>query len=134
MIGGASARTASRARAVSNPVRTRSEVSDGSAQRQKSNERQVPIVGLERGVAPPRAPGLARDGLLRQEARGGDHREAAVRELLLLHQAELGRVLRLERERVEAEVVRVVARLERRLGLRLAGIVKLGEAKVDAVG
>merc|ERR1719487_2689972 len=98
--------------------------------------RDVRWRGSEAGVAPVRAPRLARDGLLRQEASGGDHREAAVRELLLLHQAELGRVLRLERERVEAEVTRVVARLERRLGLAdVLGVrvVELREAEVNAV-
>ena len=46
------------------------------------------------------------DRLLRKEAGGGDHPEASVRELLLLHQRELGRVLRGEAERVEAEVAR----------------------------
>ena len=50
------------------------------------------------------APGLARDGLLRHEAGGRQHAQAAVRELLLLHLAELGRVLRREAERVEADL------------------------------
>merc|ERR1719231_23074 len=60
-----------------------------------------------------RAPRGAGDGLLRHEAGGGEHAQAAVRELLLLHDAELGGVLRLEAERVEAEVARGVALLER---------------------
>ena len=42
----------------------------------------------EGGVAPVRAPCLAGDALLREEARGGDHRKAAVAELLLLHETE----------------------------------------------
>eukprot|EP00964_Phaeocystis_antarctica_P129070 scaffold92917_cov78-Phaeocystis_antarctica.AAC.2 len=58
---------------------------------------------LEGGVAPVRAPRLPTDSLLRQEAGGRDHRKAAVRELLLLHQTELVRVLRLEVERVEGQ-------------------------------
>merc|ERR1719263_1329257 len=54
---------------------------------------------LEGGVAPVRAPRLAADGLLGEEAGGRDHREAAVRELLLLHQPELLGVLRLMQEK-----------------------------------
>merc|ERR1719182_202055 len=103
-----------------------------SVQSERSRTRRARL--LAEVVAPRRTPGLAGDGLLRQEARGGDHRKTAVRELLLLHEAELGRVLRLEVERVEAKVTRVVARLERRLGLRRALLVELREAKVDAVG
>merc|ERR1719261_504689 len=80
-----------------------------------------------------RAPGVAGDGLLREEAGRGDHGEAAVRELLLLHQAELLRVLRLEVERVKAEVAGVVARAERGLGLELLAV-ELAEAEVDAEG
>merc|ERR1719247_2718977 len=82
---------------------------------------KVRAARLERRVAPVRAPRVAGDGLLREEARSGDHAEAAVRELLLLHDAELGGVLGLEAERVEAEVTGGVARaeaLERRLLLR----------------
>merc|ERR1719263_1859545 len=57
-------------------------------------------------------PRRLRHGLLREEARGGEHREPAVLQLLGLHLAEAGLVLGLEAERVEAEVARVVARLE----------------------
>merc|ERR1719201_907250 len=59
-----------------------------------------------------RAPRVAGDGLLRHEARRREHAQPAVRELLLLHDAELGRVLRREAERVEAEVARRVAGAE----------------------
>merc|ERR1719453_2808012 len=59
-----------------------------------------------------RAPRVAGDGLLRHEARRGEHAQPAVRELLLLHDAELGRVLRREAERVEAEVAGRVAGAE----------------------
>merc|ERR1711918_260918 len=65
--------------------------------------------GSQVGTAPVRAPCLVRDGLLREEAQARDHREAAVRELLLLHQTELGGVLRLEAQRVKAQVARVIA-------------------------
>merc|ERR1719324_982580 len=78
------------------------------------------------------APGLAGDGLLEEEAERGDHGEAAVRELLLLHLTELGGVLRLEVKRVEAEVAGVVARAEGGLGLELLAV-ELAEAEVDAV-
>ena len=64
---------------------------------------------VEKGMLPR----VARDGLLREEARGGDHAEAAVRELLLLHGAELGRVGRLEAERIEADVSGVIRVTER---------------------
>merc|ERR1719331_2456661 len=86
---------------------------------------------LEVGEAPVGAPRLVGDGLLREEARGGDHGEAAVRELLLLHQPELRRVGRLEVERVEVEVARVVAVAERLLG-RLRVRVELLPALGDA--
>merc|ERR1719478_1058508 len=86
---------------------------------------------LEGGVAPDRAPGLAGDGLLQQEGGGGEHGEAAVRELLLLHLAELGGVLGLEAERVEAEVARVVAGAEGGLRLELLAV-QLTEAGLDA--
>merc|ERR1719478_1962818 len=86
---------------------------------------------LEGGVAPDRAPGLAGDGLLQQEGGGGEHGEAAVRELLLLHLAELGGVLGLEAERVEAEVARVVAGAEGGLRLELLAV-QLTEARLDA--
>merc|ERR1719465_139652 len=92
---------------------------------------------LERGVdeaavelrveAPPRAPRVARNGLLREEARGGDHAEAAVRELPLLHEAELGRVGRGEAERVESQVTRVVVGLQALERLRLAGRARILE-------
>merc|ERR1712127_395464 len=68
-----------------------------------------------------RAPRVAGGSLLRQEAGRSEHAEAAVRELLLLHEAELGRVLRREAERVEAEVARHVARAEALEGGVLAG-------------
>merc|ERR1719454_1131828 len=63
-----------------------------------------------------RRPRLARDRLLRQEARGREHGEAAVRELALLHQAELGGVLGREAERGEAEVAGVEALLDEEAG------------------
>merc|ERR1719482_151086 len=53
--------------------------------------------------------------------------------LLLLHFAELGRVLRGEAERIEADLARLVARAERGLGLELLGV-ELAEGDVDAVG
>ena len=59
------------------------------------------IARLEVGEAPRRAPGRLGHRLLREEAGRGDHREAAVRELLLLHQAELSGVLGLEAEGIE---------------------------------
>ena len=75
------------------------------------------IKRLEVGQAVDGAPGVLGDRLLREEARRRDHREARVGELLLLHDAELGRVLRREAERVEADLARHVARAERGLGL-----------------
>merc|ERR1719238_2247278 len=77
---------------------------------------------LEVGRAEGGAPGLAGDGLLREEARGGDHRHAAVHELLGLHLAELGRILRREAQRVEADLAGHVARAERGLGLELLAV------------
>jgi len=71
-----------------------------------------PAHHLERCVAPPSAPGLLADRLLREEARSSNHRKAAVRQLFLLHEGELSRVLGLKVERVEAQITRVVARLE----------------------
>ena len=82
---------------------------------------------------PPRAPRVARDGLLREEARSGDHAQTAVRELLLLHDAELGGVLWLEVERVEAEVARRVVRLEALERLRLAARPRLLEVFLTRV-
>merc|ERR1719263_1239705 len=73
--------------------------------------------GLERCVTPVGAPRLARDGLLREEPSSGNHRKAAVGQLLLLHDAELLRVLWLEAERVEGKVSRVVAFAKRRRSL-----------------
>merc|ERR1740138_242225 len=80
---------------------------------------------LEFGCAPVGAPRVARDGLLREEARGGDHRKAAVRELLLLHDAELRGVFGLDTERVEAEVARNVRRAH-----ALEGGLRLGEGRL----
>mmetsp|Transcript_42598 Transcript_42598/g.124806 ORF Transcript_42598/g.124806 Transcript_42598/m.124806 type:complete len:266 (-) Transcript_42598:15-812(-) len=77
---------------------------------------------LERGVTPVGAPRLAAHRLLSQEPRRGDHCQPAVRELLLLHEPELGRVLRLEVERVEAQVAGVVALTQRRGGLVGVGV------------
>merc|ERR1719183_2505919 len=85
----------------------------------------------EGGVAPRRAPRLAGDSLLRQEAGRGDHGEAAVGELLLLHQPELLRVGRLEAQRVETEVAGVVALAQRLRGgrrLRVELLPALGDA------
>ena len=56
--------------------------------------------------------GLVVHELLGEEARGREHREAAVLELLRLHLGELGRVRGLEAERVEADVARVVVLVE----------------------
>merc|ERR1719482_448516 len=50
------------------------------------------------------APRGARGRLLREEARRGEHAQPAARELLLLHLAQLGRVGRLQPERVEVQV------------------------------
>merc|ERR1719235_2092834 len=88
---------------------------------------------LEVGDAVGGAPGLLGDRFLRKEARRRDHREARVGELLLLHDAELFRVLRRKAERVEADLARHVARAERGLGLELLAI-ELAEGNVDAVG
>merc|ERR1740127_267557 len=63
---------------------------------------------LQVGRAPEGAPRVARDGLLREEAGGGDHGEARMRQLLLLHERELLRVLGREAERVKAQVAREV--------------------------
>merc|ERR1719337_477400 len=87
---------------------------------------------LEVGEAVGGAPGGLGDRLLREEARCGDHREARVGELLLLHLAELRRVLRREAERVEADLPRHVARPERGLGLELLAV-ELAEGDVDTV-
>merc|ERR1719353_1755532 len=90
------------------------------------------VATLEVGKAVGRAPRRLRHRLLREEARGGDHREAGVRELLLLHQGELDRVLGLEAERVEAEVAGRVVGLERRGRLQLlALLLERREANVD---
>merc|ERR1719353_767989 len=58
--------------------------------------------------APVSTPRLAGDGLLQQEARSPEHGQATVRELPLLHQAQLRRVLRPDVRRVEAEIARDV--------------------------
>mmetsp|Transcript_30096 Transcript_30096/g.74160 ORF Transcript_30096/g.74160 Transcript_30096/m.74160 type:complete len:245 (-) Transcript_30096:80-814(-) len=76
------------------------------------------------------APGGARDRLLRDEAGGREHAQAAVRKLLLLHDAELGGVLRREAERVEAKVARGVAVLERLHVVHR--LVRVGPALLDA--
>ena len=81
------------------------------------NSLRYTLSRLEVGEAVGGAPGCFGDRLLREEARRRDHREARVGELLLLHLAELGRVLRREAERVEADLARHVARAERGLGL-----------------
>merc|ERR1719424_2292378 len=86
---------------------------------------------LEVGEADRGAPGLLGDRLLRKEARRGDHGHARVRQLLLLHQGELGRVLRGEAERVEAQVARRVARAQGGLGLELLAV-ELAEGHADA--
>merc|ERR1719272_1360437 len=88
---------------------------------------------LEVGQADGGAPGLLGDRLLREEARRGDHAHARVRQLLLLHLGELGRVVRGEAERVEAQVARRVARAERGLGLELLAV-ELAEGDADAEG
>merc|ERR1719152_107482 len=59
------------------------------------------------------------DELLRDEAGDGEHRDAAVLELLGLHGLVLGRVRGLEAQRVEPDVARVVRLLQ--LEERLAG-------------
>merc|ERR1719247_2106911 len=84
------------------------------------------------------APRLLGDGLLREEARRGDHAEPRVGELLLLHQAELGRVGRREAERVEADLAGLVAGAEGRGarddGGRLTRLLgELAEGDGDAV-
>ena len=56
--------------------------------------------------------GLVVDELLREEAGGREHGEAAVLELLRLHLGELGRVRGLEAEGVEADVAGVVVLVE----------------------
>ena len=65
--------------------------------------------GLEVGEAVDGAPSLASDGLLREEASGGDHTKPSMREFLLLHDAELGRVVGREAQRIEADLARHVA-------------------------
>merc|ERR1719486_1165344 len=94
---------------------------------------QARMQRLEVGEAVDGAPGVLGDRLLREEARRRDHREARVGELLLLHDAELGRVLRREAERVEVDLARHVARAERGLGLELLAV-ELAEGDVDAEG
>ena len=56
--------------------------------------------------------GLVVHELLGEEARGREHGQAAVLELLRLHLGELGRVRGLEAERVEADVAGVVVLVE----------------------
>merc|ERR1719247_2828550 len=72
------------------------QVGDGARRRQPAAEDEVVE---ERVLRSPRLPG---DGLLRHEARRGDHPQPSMRELLLLHDAELGGILRREAEGVEA--------------------------------
>merc|ERR1719201_600523 len=81
--------------------------------------------------APVRAPRVAGGELLRHEARRGEHREAAVLELLRLHLAELGRVLGLETQRVETQVARHVVSAE--LLEDVVRLVRARPADVDAV-
>merc|ERR1719152_181294 len=88
---------------------------------------------LQVGAAPIGTPRRLGDGLLRKEAGGSNHSQAAVGELLLLHEPELGRIFGLEAKRVEAQVTWIVARAERGLGLELLAV-KLAEAGVDAEG
>jgi len=59
-----------------------------------------------------RRPGSAGYRLLRQEACSSEHRKAAVRELALLHEAELSRVFGLEAERIKAQIAGLVVVLE----------------------
>merc|ERR550514_1744584 len=97
------------------------EVSDNTVRRERAGERRKRSTRITRrgrrhaaggssegGVAPVRAPRLARDRLLRQEAGSGDHAEAAVRQLALLHEAQVLLVARREVEGVKVEVARVV--------------------------
>merc|ERR1719238_178123 len=77
------------------------------------------------------APRLARGRLLRDEARRGEHAQPAVRELLRLHLAQLGRVGRLEAERIEVQVARHVPRLQRLHVGRV--LLRVGPADLDAV-
>eukprot|EP00964_Phaeocystis_antarctica_P003950 scaffold2119_cov67-Phaeocystis_antarctica.AAC.6 len=65
---------------------------------------RVVDVALQVGQTPVGAPGRVRDGLLREEAGRGEHAQAAVLQLLGLHDAELRGVGRLQAERVEADV------------------------------
>merc|ERR1719486_892227 len=97
----------------------------------RRHSRRRTMAGSELGDAVRRAPCRLGDRLLREEASGGDHGQARVRKLLLLHLPELGRVLRRETKRVEAEVARHVARLERGLRLELRAV-ELAEGNVDA--
>ena len=85
----------------------RLQVGDGARGGEPAAEDEV----LEGDVL--RAPRVAGDGLLRHEAGRGEHAEAAVRELLLLHDAELGRVLRREAERIEAQIAGLYAAVSR---------------------
>merc|ERR1719263_1449674 len=78
----------------------------------------------------------AGDALLDDHASDGDHRQAAVVELLVLHREELGRVRRLEPERVEAEVSGLVVaadgpRLRGRAVLEAGGRILEGEDGED---
>merc|ERR1719353_2468 len=81
--------------------------------------------------APVSTPRLAGDGLLQQEARRPKHGQATVRELALLHDAQLRRVLRPDVRRVEAEVARdvsVAQGLRRGARLRVELLPALGDA------
>mmetsp|Transcript_23153 Transcript_23153/g.59058 ORF Transcript_23153/g.59058 Transcript_23153/m.59058 type:complete len:279 (-) Transcript_23153:36-872(-) len=77
------------------------------------------------------SPGRARDRLLRKEARSSEHGEAAVRELALLHLAELEWVLRRQIKWVKREVARVVIFLEQ-LALDVLTLVRVCPALLDA--
>merc|ERR1719454_2241395 len=86
-----------------------------SSSSSSSNERcstPSPYAPSERRIAPIRTPGGFGDRFLREESGRRDHSEATVRELLLLHQPELLRILRLEAERVEAQVPRIITLLQ----------------------
>merc|ERR1740124_1861060 len=82
----------------------------GGRQQSTACNESLESARLEVGQADRGAPGLLGDRLLREEARSSDHAHARVRQLLLLHLGELGRVLRGEAERVEAQVARATRR------------------------
>merc|ERR1719316_689301 len=97
-----------------------------------AHEAQPKYTRLEVGEAQHGAPRLLGDGLLREEACRGDHSQARVRQLLLLHLAELGWVLWSKAERIEADLAWYVARAQSGLGLELLAI-QLPKGDIDAV-